>query len=229
MDVNVSYINKNIVCCWSNQNLQTYLYLSLPVYSSILVDSRSSFSAYSVVWTLMIRWVKTHAGVFCSTTILTRACICYWQTWEVFFIYLVTYLDLSEAQVVLRSATKFLQADLFASSFTPSSRSRFFYLILRVMTFLQMSLGLPTLRLPEGVQLMACSGSLYCGIRSRCPYHPHRQFLITSNTDCWPFLLRSSTSLTWSTYLILRIFFKQPLSNLLTWFSFSFSLSHDSH
>lgn len=123
--------------------------------------------------------------------------------------HVITYLALFGTQVVHRSAAKFLQADLSAASVTTSSCSWFFSLISRVIVLLQVSLGLSRFLLPEGVQPLAWFGSLYCGIRRRCPYHLHRRVLTTSITDCRPVLLRSSSWLTWLNHLILRIFLKQ--------------------
>ena len=167
--------------------------------------------------------------VYCISSRMKIFCL-YFRTPQIWtHTYLLTYLALFGPQVVHRSATRFLHADLSSASAITFSWSRFFSLVSRAIVRLQVSLGLPTLLLPAGVQLMACLGSLQGGMCRACPYHFHRLLFITPITDGWPVLLLRSSSLTWSGQLMLHISFKHPFSNLLILFSTSFRPFQYSH
>ena len=144
-------------------------------------------------------------------------------------IYYSLLLNLFRPQVVHRSATKLLHATLSSALLLTSSSWRFFRLISRVRVHRKVSFGLPTLLLPSGFQLRACLVILSSGILRAWLYHFQSASLIFSTTLCWPVLLHSSSSFTWSYNRIFRILLRQLLSNLRTLPSVSFSPFHDSH
>ena len=102
-------------------------------------------------------------------------------------------------------------------------------LVSRAIVRLQVSLGLPTLLLPVGVQLIACFGRVQGGMRRTCAYHFYRRLFITPIIDGTPVVLLSSSSLTWYVHLLFNIFLRHLLSNLLALFSTSFRRLHASH
>ena len=110
---------------------------------------------------------------------------------------LLTYLARSEPQVVHGSGTKFLQADRPGSSSSHRSSLSFSRCFFLPCSFFQ---RVYSRWLVSGVCIVAYATDVHT----------------ISIGGFRPVLLHSSTSLTRSNHLILRIFLKQPLSNLLT-------------
>ena len=101
-----------------------------------------------------------------------------------------THSILSWPPVVHRSTKNLLHVVLSSVLLITLSSCRFFWLISQVKVRRQVSLGLPALLLPSGLQLRACFGTLSSGILRTCPNHFHRAILIFFDHA----LLASSTS-----------------------------------